>query len=65
MSEKLYVVAEQAILPGQSTPKAATIEVDLATRKFTSIREGIHSSDDAANTIRLEPEQVLLPGLIE
>jgi hypothetical protein len=65
MADTLYVLAPQAYLPDQKGPQEATIEVDLSSRKFTSIRHGLHPPPPESRVIKVDPSHVLLPGLIE
>ncbi|OCF40929.1 allantoinase [Kwoniella heveanensis CBS 569] len=62
------ISAALALLPGEQSPKPASIEVDLATGTIVDIRPGLEDREKAQGydeVIEVEEGKVLLPGLID
>ena len=65
----LTVFAENAVLPNEEHPVSAKVTVDLDSGKVISVDCDIALASTSANdenvVLRLDPRQILLPGLIE
>jgi hypothetical protein len=61
----LLILANQAILPNETTPQPATIEVDLDTGTISGVKKGEHRVLHASQFLEIPEHHVILPGLIE
>ncbi|WVQ97969.1 allantoinase [Kwoniella sp. CBS 9459] len=64
---KQLILAPLTLLPGEQTPKPASITVDLTSGTIVDIRPGLddHATQGYDEVIRVEEGKVLLPGLID
>ena len=65
-TSKLFVTAHRALLPGNASPKPATLEIDTTTGKIVAVHDRILRVQEEGVTIVEVPDtKILLPGLIE
>ncbi|ORX34452.1 hypothetical protein BD324DRAFT_583370 [Kockovaella imperatae] len=64
---QLVVVAENALLPGETHPRPAKLTVDLESGRIRNVQDGIVDIEDkdGVEILRVTDEDVLLPGLID
>lgn len=65
-TSKLFVAAHRALLPGNESPKPATLEVDTTTGKIVAVHDRLlHVQEEGVTFIEVPDTKILLPGLIE
>lgn len=54
------------MLPGNESPKPATLEVDTTTGKIVAVHDRLlHVQEEGVTFIEVPDTKILLPGLIE